>query len=82
MNDTPTTTTRPETVSIRLRLTPREAARLETVRGFLGLPSLSATAARLALWNADVLAASLRIWPDKELNPRAVMRAAILEGSK
>lgn len=33
---------------------------LETVRQFLGLPSLSQTAARLALWNAKTLSDALR----------------------
>lgn len=48
-----------ETVSIRLRLTPRECADLDRVRVFLGLPSLSSTAHRLTLWNARSLAAAL-----------------------
>lgn len=76
------TDTHPETVSVRLRLTPPEVQKIERVRSFLGLPSLSSTAARLALWNADVLAASLGMLPDRQVNPRAVVRAAILEGSK
>lgn len=48
-----------ETTSVRLRLTVDEVKQLDTVRRFLGLPSLSATAARLALWNAKILASSL-----------------------
>lgn len=48
-----------ETVSIRLRLTPRECADLDRVRVFLGLPSLSSAAHRLTLWNARSLAAAL-----------------------
>lgn len=83
MSNTDThTDTHPETVSVRLRLTPPQVKKLERVRSFLGLPSLSSAAARLALWNADVLAAALRIWPDEQLNPRAVLRAAIVEGGK
>lgn len=49
-----------ETTNIRIRLTAEELAELETVRQFLGLRSVSAAAARLALWNARILAASLR----------------------
>lgn len=82
MSNTDThTDTHAEAVSVRLRLTPAEVAKLDRVRSFLGLRSLSATAARLATWNADVLAAALRIWPDEQLNPRAVLRAAIVEGA-
>ena len=44
-----------------------------------GPPSLSATAARLALWNADTLSASLGLLPSVEVNPRALLRAAILD---
>lgn len=77
-----TTPTHSDTVSVRLRLTPKDVQRLEKIQGFLGLPSLSATAARLTLWNAEVLAASLGLWPDAQVNPRALLRAAILEGSK
>lgn len=69
-------------VSIRLRLTDTEARKLDRVREFLGLRSLSATAARLALWNADALAVSLGMLPDEQVNPRAIVRAAILEGCK
>ena len=45
--------------SIRMRLTGRECADLDRVRAFLGLQSLSATAKRLALWNARALSAAL-----------------------
>lgn len=76
------TDTHPETVSVRLRLTPPQVKKLERVRSFLGLPSLSSTAARLALWNADALAVSLGMLPDEKVNPRAVLRAAIVEGGK
>lgn len=48
-----------EATSIRIRLTPEQASRLAQVQKFLGLPSLSQAAARLALWNADALAAAL-----------------------
>ena len=83
MSNTDThTDTAPEAVSVRLRLSPDEVKKIDRVRAFLGLRSLSQTAARLATWNADVLAASLGILPDKQLNPRAVVRAAILEGCK
>lgn len=78
----PNTDTRPDTVSVRLRLTPPQVKKLERVRSFLGLPSLSSTAARLALWNADVLAVSLGMLPDEKVNPRAVLRASIVEGGK
>lgn len=78
----PDTDTHPETVSVRLRLTPPQVKKLERVRSFLGLPSLSSTAARLALWNADALAVSLGMLPDEKVNPRAVLRAAIVEGGK
>lgn len=54
MKATPNTAT-----TIRLRLTPEQAARLSQVQRFLGLPSLSQAAARLCLWNADALAAAL-----------------------
>lgn len=54
MKATPT-----ESTSIRLRLSPEQATRLATVQRFLGLPSLSQTAARLALWNADMISAAL-----------------------
>lgn len=76
------TDTHADTVSVRLRLTPPQVKKLERVRSFLGLPSLSSTAARLALWNADALAVSLGMLPDKQFNPRAVLRAAIVEGGK
>lgn len=66
-------------VSIRLRLSPAEVRKLEPIQQFLGLPSLSATAARLALWNADTLSASLGLLPSVEVNPRALLRAAILD---
>lgn len=83
MSNTDTATdTRPDTVSVRLRLTPPQVKKLERVRSFLGLPSLSSTAARLALWNADALAVSLGMLPDEQVNPRAVLRAAIVEGGK
>ena len=83
MSNTDThTDTNPETVSVRLRLTPPQVKKLERVRSFLGLPSLSSTAARLALWNADALAVSLGMLPDEKVNPRAVLRAAIVEGGK
>lgn len=49
-----------ETTNIRLRLTQGEITDLETVRAFLGLKSVSATAARLVTWNAHTLAESLR----------------------
>lgn len=49
----------PDTTMIRLRLTPQQADALGTVQRFCGLPSLSATAARLVTWNADALAAEL-----------------------
>lgn len=78
----PDTDTHPDTVSVRLRLTPPQVKKLERVRSFLGLPSLSSTAARLALWNADALAVSLGMLPDEKVNPRAVLRAAIVEGGK
>lgn len=78
----PNTDTHPDTVSVRLRLTPPQVKKLERVRSFLGLPSLSSTAARLALWNADALAVSLGMLPDEKVNPRAVLRAAIVEGGK
>ena len=78
----PDTDTHPETVSVRLRLTPPQVKKLERVRSFLGLPSLSSTAARLALWNADALAVSLGMLPDEKVNPCAVLRAAIVEGGK
>ena len=48
-----------ESTSIRIRLTPVQAERLAQVQRFLGLPSLSQAAARLALWNADARAAAL-----------------------
>ena len=48
-----------QSTSIRIRLTPVQAERLAQVQRFLGLPSLSQAAARLALWNADALAAAL-----------------------
>lgn len=54
MKATPNTAT-----AIRIRLTSEQAARLAQVQRFLGLPSLSQAAARLALWNADALAAAL-----------------------
>ena len=76
------TDTHTDTVSVRLRLTPPQVKKLERVRSFLGLPSLSSTAARLALWNADALAVSLGMLPDEKVNPRAVLRAAIVEGGK
>ena len=76
------TATHTDTVSVRLRLTPPQVKKLERVRSFLGLPSLSSTAARLALWNADALAVSLGMLPDEKVNPRAVLRAAIVEGGK
>lgn len=76
------TDTHPDTVSVRLRLTPPQVKKLERVRSFLGLPSLSSTVARLALWNADALAVSLGMLPDEQVNPRAVLRAAIVEGGK
>jgi len=78
----PDTDTHTDTVSVRLRLTPPQVKKLERVRSFLGLPSLSSTAARLALWNADALAVSLGMLPDEKVNPRAVLRAAIVEGGK
>ena len=78
----PNTDTHPDTFSVRLRLTPPQVKKLERVRSFLGLPSLSSTAARLALWNADALAVSLGMLPDEKVNPRAVLRAAIVEGGK
>ena len=72
MTTTTTTTTTPDrTVSIRLRLTPRECASLERVRVFLGLPSLSSAAHRLALWNARSLAAAL----DTDTTPDAFVDA-------
>lgn len=65
-------------VSIRLRLTNEEAARLDTIRRFLGLPSLSTTAARLALWNADTISSSLGIvQPASKPPERAILRAAL-----
>jgi len=83
MSNTDThTDTHADTVSVRLRLTPPQVKKLERVRSFLGLPSLSSTAARLALWNADALAVSLGMLPDEQVNPRAVLRAAIVEGGK
>ena len=48
------------TTNIRIRLTASELSELETVRQFLGLRSVSAAAARLCLWNARILATSLR----------------------
>lgn len=48
------------TTNIRIRLTASELEDLETVRQFLGLRSVSAAAARLCLWNARILATSLR----------------------
>lgn len=78
----PNTDTHPDTVSVRLRLTPPQVKKLERVRSFLGLPSLSSTAARLALWNADAIAVSLGMLPDEKVSPRAVLRAAIVEGGK
>ncbi len=77
--DTDTDTSPARGVSIRLRISPRDVARLAPIQQFLGLPSLSATAARLALWNADTLAASLGLLPSVEVNPRALLRAAILD---
>jgi hypothetical protein len=81
--NTPATHTEPhaEGVSVRLRLTPEEVKKIDRVRSFLGLRSLSQTAARLATWNADALAVALGALPDEQLNPRAVVRAAILEGA-
>lgn len=58
MKDNATTT--PEYTNIRLRLSPSELDDIETVRQFLGLKSVSAAAARLAVWNAKMLAESLR----------------------
>lgn len=81
-NTDPHTDPHHDTVSVRLRLTPPQVKKLERVRSFLGLPSLSSTAARLALWNADALAVSLGMLPDEQVNPRAVLRAAIVEGGK
>lgn len=49
-----------QTTNIRIRLTSAELSDLETVRQFLGLRSVSAAAARLAVWNARMLAQSLR----------------------
>lgn len=49
-----------EYTNIRLRLSPSELDDIETVRQFLGLKSVSAAAARLAVWNAKILAQSLR----------------------
>ena len=48
-----------DSISVRLRLTPEQAATMQVVQRFLGLPSLSQTAARLAVWNAQTLAAAL-----------------------
>ena len=46
MSNTDThTDTHADTVSVRLRLTPPQVKKLERVRSFLGLPSLSSTAA-------------------------------------
>lgn len=82
-NPIPTPSPAPaDRVSVRLRLSTTEAKKLDRVREFLGLRSLSATAARLALWNADALAVSLGMLPDEQVNPRAIVRAAILEGCK
>lgn len=69
-----------DTVSVRLRLSPREAERIDRVRAFLGLRSLSATCLRLALWNADTISASLGLLPDRAVNPREALRMAIVGG--
>lgn len=45
--------------SIRLRLTQTECEEMALVQNFLGLPSLSATAHRLALWNCRTLSSAL-----------------------
>lgn len=55
--NTPTPT--PTSTSIRIRLTPDQCADLDRLRSFLGLPSISATAARLVGWNARTIAAAL-----------------------
>lgn len=78
MSNTDThTDTHPGTVSVRLRLTPPQVAKLERVQDFLGLPSLSSTAARLALWNADALALALGAIPEDPDLTRLAIRAAI-----
>lgn len=46
-------------VCVRLRFSPDQVRRLERVRAFLGLPSISATAARLCMWNADEISNAL-----------------------
>lgn len=80
MKATPNTAT-----TIRIRLTPVQTSRLAEVQRFLGLPSLSQAAARLALWNADALAAALG---DEEASRasgeqfRALARSAALAALK
>lgn len=80
-------------VCIRLRLTTDECAAIDRVRQFLGLPSVSSAAHRLAVWNARNIAAAL----DTDARPdaladavglnvgdlaRLVMRQAITEGGR
>lgn len=56
-------------VSLRLRLYPEDVRKLELVQKFLGLRSISATAARLALWNADEIEHALHSVVDPFADP-------------
>lgn len=69
------------TTNIRIRLTDSQLADLEVIRAFLGLPSVSQAAARLATWNAGVLATSLRSDSDTDVGPFALLVAKAANGA-
>lgn len=89
MNDAMETQGRP--VSVRVRLTTSQAEQFDKLREFLGLPSLSGTVARLALWNLSTLSEALSVETSPEkivgtMGPmivdvaKAAVRSAFREG--
>ncbi len=70
-------------VSVRIRLTSSQAREFDKIREFLGLPSLSGTVARLALWNLSTLSEALSVntSPEKVAKTMGPMLADVAQAA-
>lgn len=70
-------------VSVRVRLTSSQAMEFERMREFLGMPSLSGTVARLALWNLSSLSEALSVntTPEKVVATMGPMIADVTQAA-